>query len=328
MNHGSVWLFFLHRLVVKEHVRTLRWHRVPVKFRRLWFRLINRGDPGFKITSTTTVCSNHFVLGQPMGEHLHPELYLKGYSEATSNFEVQQVLLRYNPADRSSKAMSHGLQQRSFGTRLENEPTSSLFVNSTMDCEDKEIVGLRMVEDDNGEPTLTRMDTEDAGLSALNRMFDNDVVCELAVGESDGVNGNLTTIEDNVLNDSTIRSSDESHDDIPIIDQLHAVHSDHLYVNSDFLCSCSKCDKCVDNLKILCDENIRLRKMNECLISENEILKSEGHSLKVKSKQLISSDELRNCPNKVKLYTGLDSYQLFEWLFNQIKGKIPFMHYY
>ena len=80
------------RLVIKEHVKTMRWHLVPLKHRRLWSRLINRADSNFRITDNTQVCSNHFILGQPLGQHQHLELHLKGYVEATNNFSVHQIL--------------------------------------------------------------------------------------------------------------------------------------------------------------------------------------------------------------------------------------------
>ena len=30
----------------------------------------------------------------------------------------------------------------------------------------------------------------------------------------------------------------------------------------------------------------------------------------------------------MKLYTGLDNYDLFEWIYNQVKEKVPFLQYY
>ena len=30
----------------------------------------------------------------------------------------------------------------------------------------------------------------------------------------------------------------------------------------------------------------------------------------------------------MKLYTGLDNYDLFEWVYNQVKGKVPVLQYY
>ena len=50
-------------------------------------KIINRKD--LTVTKNTKVCSNHFVHGKPLGDHLHPELWLPGYSgKETSNISV------------------------------------------------------------------------------------------------------------------------------------------------------------------------------------------------------------------------------------------------
>ena len=72
--NNLVVLYF--RCVTKPHVFKLQWHSKDPKYFKLWERLIGRKN--FKVTKNTKVCSNHFVFGKPLGEHLHPELWLRG----------------------------------------------------------------------------------------------------------------------------------------------------------------------------------------------------------------------------------------------------------
>lgn len=56
-------------------------------------KIINRKD--LTVTKNTKVCSNHVVHGKPLGDHLHLELWLRGYSgKETSNISVSQTLNR------------------------------------------------------------------------------------------------------------------------------------------------------------------------------------------------------------------------------------------
>ena len=83
-----------HRLVVKDHVKELKWHSCPPKWRTLWLKLINRKDL-IKITDNTRVCSNHFVLGRPYGQHPHPTLYMRGYTSrenCSENLDIQHII--------------------------------------------------------------------------------------------------------------------------------------------------------------------------------------------------------------------------------------------
>lgn len=83
-----------HRLVVKDHVKKLKWHYCPPKWKILWLKLINRKDLT-KITGNTRVCSNHFVLGRPYGHHPHPTLYMRGYSSSekiSENMDIQHTI--------------------------------------------------------------------------------------------------------------------------------------------------------------------------------------------------------------------------------------------
>ncbi|XP_014664453.1 PREDICTED: uncharacterized protein LOC106806841 [Priapulus caudatus] len=67
------------RNILKDHINTLRFHSCKKKYCATWTRLLHRD--GFKVTTTTKVCSNHFLHGQPFSDEPHPTLYMKGYNE-------------------------------------------------------------------------------------------------------------------------------------------------------------------------------------------------------------------------------------------------------
>ena len=71
----------------------LQWHSPDPKYFKLWERQIGRKN--FKVTKNTKVCSNHFVFGKPLGEHLHPELWLRVYDSdkpATLNVNAAEAI--------------------------------------------------------------------------------------------------------------------------------------------------------------------------------------------------------------------------------------------
>ena len=88
--------------VIKPHVQCIKWHKPQPKYFKLWERLIKRKD--FRITANTWVCSNHFVHGKPMGEHPHPELWLRGYGtdKETLNHNVSRIIQSWNDVDERS----------------------------------------------------------------------------------------------------------------------------------------------------------------------------------------------------------------------------------
>lgn len=73
-----------------EHIQELKWHYCPPKWRALWVKLIDRKDLP-KINDNTRVCSNHFVLGKPIGKHPHPSLYMQGYS-GKDKPDIQRII--------------------------------------------------------------------------------------------------------------------------------------------------------------------------------------------------------------------------------------------
>lgn len=91
---------------MKPHVSKLQWHSPDPKYFKLWERQIVRKN--FKVTKNTEVCSNHFVFGKPLGEHLHPELWLRGYDSdkpATLNVNAAEVMDTWSNGDKQDESV-------------------------------------------------------------------------------------------------------------------------------------------------------------------------------------------------------------------------------
>lgn len=91
---------------MKPHVFKLQWHSPDPKYFKLWERQIGRKN--FKVTKNTKVCSNHFVFGKPLGEHLHPELWLRGYDSdkpATLNVNAAEAIDTWSNGDKQDESV-------------------------------------------------------------------------------------------------------------------------------------------------------------------------------------------------------------------------------
>ena len=84
----------------------LQWHSPDPKYFKLWERQIGRKN--FKVTKNTKVCSNHFVFGKPLGKHLHPELWLRGYDSdkaATLNVNAAEAIDTWSNGDKQDESV-------------------------------------------------------------------------------------------------------------------------------------------------------------------------------------------------------------------------------
>ena len=56
-----------------------------------------------KYNVNARVCSNHFVHGKPMGEHPHPELWLRGYdTDKEAHNHVSKIIESWNDVHEQS----------------------------------------------------------------------------------------------------------------------------------------------------------------------------------------------------------------------------------
>ena len=109
--------------------------------------------------------------------------------------------------------------------------------------------------------------------------------------------------------------------------------SDHTYCNLEDQniqmsegdeCSCQQalCVKCKRRVIQTIEENENLR-------NENAKLKESLDSVrKNNSSDNFSIDKIKDSDYLVKLHTGLDNFKVFEWIYDQVKDKVPYMQYY
>ena len=76
------------------------------------------------------------------------------------------------------------------------------------------------------------------------------------------------------------------------------------------------------------------------ILQENERLKNENEQLQkslTEANQVIpestkrddcSVDKVKHSDLLMNLYTGIDNYDLFQWIYNQEKEKVPLLKYY
>ncbi|XP_070828952.1 uncharacterized protein [Chaetodon trifascialis] len=101
---------YKHKLIIKDHVPEFKFHFCPPKWRSLWLKLINRKDLA-SISDHTRICSNHFVLGKPIGIQPHPSLYMRGYSDNdrhSDNAEIQRISSSWSADDDESSCLTAG----------------------------------------------------------------------------------------------------------------------------------------------------------------------------------------------------------------------------
>ena len=67
------------KLVVKENVSNLKWHRFPTadeQKKQVWTALVNKGRVGFVPSEGSRICLNHFPDGKHTNRHPNPTLWM------------------------------------------------------------------------------------------------------------------------------------------------------------------------------------------------------------------------------------------------------------
>ena len=100
-------------------------------------KIINRND--LTVTKNTKVCSNHFVHGKPLGDHLHPELWLPGYSgKEISNNSVSQTVNRpcgHEDIDKGFLKTRRGTIKRKRTVETETISSKRQMIEDTVDTQ-------------------------------------------------------------------------------------------------------------------------------------------------------------------------------------------------
>ena len=114
-----------------------------------------------------------------------------------------------------------------------------------------------------------------------------------------------------------------------------AMKNDHTYsmyeqsgtCMEEFGCQTRLCLKCRKEIMNILEENERLKNENEqlqkSLTEANQVITES-----TKRDNYCSVDKIKHSDSLMKLYTGIDNYDLFQWIYNQVKEKVPFLQYY
>ena len=256
---------------MKPHVFKLQWHSPDPKYFKLWERQIGRKN--FKVTKNTKVCSNHFVFGKPLGEHLHPELWLRGYDSdkpATLNVNAAEAIDTWSNGDKQDESVYKTTRKGTIKRKVTTTTTTR-------------------------KGTIKRKATHTLSAPITKR-----------------VKGKHDT-------DCSESSSFNS----------EAFQNDHTYYQEEQTenCNCqsSLCFKCRKEILHVYEENERLQKENQAW---KKSLNEATDVIEQDKGAKYSVDKLKECDPLIKLHTGLDSYAMFEWTYDQVKHKLDYIQYY
>ena len=246
-------------------MQCIKWHKPQPKYFKLWERLINRKN--FRVTANTRVCSNHFVHGKPMGEHPHPELWLRGYDahKETHNHNVSRIIESWNDVDEQS----------------------DVFITTRTGAVKRKATHSQTSSTKSKKPEVLPEETDIRKESA----------------ES------LSSIAKALENDHT-----------------YSMHEQSGTCMEEFGCQTRLCLKCRKDIMNIIEENERLKNENEQL--QKSLNEANQVIIESSKRENCSVDKIQHSDSLMKLYTGLDNYDLFEWVYNQVKEKVPFLQYY
>ena len=94
----------------------------------------------------------------------------------------------------------------------------------------------------------------------------------------------------------------------------------------EFGCQTRLCLKCRKDIMNILEENERLKNENEQL--QKSLTEANQVITESTKRDDCSVDKVKHSDSLMKLYTGIDNYDLFEWIYNQVKEKVPFLQYY
>ena len=94
----------------------------------------------------------------------------------------------------------------------------------------------------------------------------------------------------------------------------------------EFGCQTRLCLKCRKDIMNILEKNKRLKNENEQL--QKSLTEANQVITESSKRENFSVDKIKHSDSLMKLYSGLDNYDLFEWVYNQVKEKVPFLQYY
>ena len=214
--------------------------------------------------------------GKPLGDHPHPELWLRGYSgKETSNINVSETI---------SKLNEHNSEQ--------NEDifvrTRKGFIKRKAEAKTRKRSFKQQRLEDRPPNNQDQLKSEDHDYPLTPVVIDNVSKARMA---------------------SVVR-----------IDHPYCRLNDRCSEDSECGCKASLCSKCKTEILQIMDENEKLKNENAKL--------TESLNIKLRQDDNFSFEKIKDSDSLVKLHTGLDNFKVFQWIFDQVKDKVPFLQYY
>ena len=202
-----------------------------------------------------------------MGEHPHPELWLRGYGtdKETLNHNVSRIIESWNDVDEQS----------------------DVFITTQTGAIKRKATDCQTSSTKSKKPVVLPEDIDNRKESA----------------ES------LSSISEAMKNDHT-----------------YSMYEQSGTCMEEFGCQTRLCLKCRKEIMNILEENERLKNENERL--QKSLTEANQVITESTKRDNCSVDKIKHSDSLMKLYTGIDNYDLFEWIYNQVKDKVPFLQYY
>ncbi|KAK2561418.1 hypothetical protein P5673_015940 [Acropora cervicornis] len=202
-----------------------------------------------------------------MGEHPHPELWLRGYAtdKGTLNRNVSRIIESWNDVDEQS----------------------DVFITTRTGAIKRKATDSETSSTKSKKPVVLPEDIDNRKESA----------------ES------LSSISEAMKNDHT-----------------YSMYEQSGTCMEEFDCQTRLCLKCRKEIMNILEENERLKNENEQL--QKSLTEANQVITESTKRDNCSGDKIKHSDSLMKLYTGIYNYDLFEWIYNQVKEKVPFLQCY
>lgn len=273
-------------------MKVLRFHSAKPKFYTKWKTIINRQN--FNVTSSTRVCSNHFQDGQPTEKNPHPSLYLKGYNITVPT--KRKPLIKHELPGKRKKV-----------NPPEASATSSSHLTESYLNLDHSYMPSQ--EEHVSDVNLETFDEQPAGFPT----------------NSDGTSQYDSPTKVGKTSSYSLMNLQKEHG--YVVQPHQSEDKVTLCVDDDHIDKCGGCSSCLQKLM---DQVENLTMQNEQLGLDLQQSKDaiEKLQMDLKTESVFGIHKIRNSESLMKVYTGLTSYDKFEWLFNTVAHNLPNLKYY